>query len=128
LARAGSGLARGRLAHRRVYGDDEHGAAGFHHPRGGTRWTGPRAWLRLEPRTPASEYELTLELGSPDPAPLSDPTVELRVTGGPSARFVLGRAIQPYRLRVPAAATHPLVVEIRAPAWLKTDYGGARRS
>ena len=100
--------------------DDEHGAArGFHHPRGGTRWTGPRAWLRLEPRTPASEYELTLELGSPDPAPLPDPTVELRVTGGPSARFVLGRAIQPYRLRVPAAATHPLVVEIRAPAWLK---------
>lgn len=99
---------------------DEHGGArGLHHPRGGTRWTGGRAWLRVRPASEASSYEVSLELGSPPPAPDPAPTVELRVVGGPSAGFTLGRTFRSCALRVPAAAAHPLVVEIRAPVWLK---------
>jgi len=98
---------------------DEHGAArGLVHPRGSTRWTGRRAWLRLEPATPASAYDVTLQLAAPEPAP-ETPSVEVRVLNGPAARFTLERGFRPYVLRVPAAAARPLQVEIRAPVWLK---------
>ena len=40
--------------------------------------------------------------------------------GGITTRFRLERAFRPYTLRVPAAAAHPLVLEIRAPVWLQT--------
>lgn len=99
---------------------DEHGGArGLHHPRGGTRWTGRSAWLRVLPATPAAEYDVALELASPLPAAEAAPTVELRVRGGPSARYTLERAFRSYALRVPVSAARPLVLEIRAPAWLQ---------
>jgi 4-amino-4-deoxy-L-arabinose transferase-like glycosyltransferase len=99
---------------------DEHGGArGVYHPKGSTRWTGRRAWLRLQPSAEAAWYDVALELASPPPAPDPAPTVEVRVSGGRSARFSLERAFRSYALRVPAAAARPLVVEIRAPVWLK---------
>jgi hypothetical protein len=45
--------------------------------------------------------------------------VELRVRGGPSERIRLSRAFRWHSLRVPSGAAQPLVVEIRAPTWLR---------
>jgi 4-amino-4-deoxy-L-arabinose transferase-like glycosyltransferase len=99
--------------------DELGGARGLHDARGGTRWTSRTAWLRLQPETPAAEYDVALELASPPPAPDPAPTVEVRVRGGPTARFTLERAFRAYALRVPAAAERPLELEIRAPVWLQ---------
>jgi hypothetical protein len=104
---------------------DEYGAArGFHPGAGSLRWTGRRARLRLEPPTPAAAYEVQLELASPLPSPYDAPSVEVRSGAGPVARFVLTRTFRAYTLQVPAGASRPIELEIRAPTWLDPGVRG----
>jgi hypothetical protein len=128
-------------------GDDYGAARGFFHPRGLDpaltrhrlewtdharrggprppeglhRWTRHRAWVRLLPTQPASAYDVTLEVGSPFPSPLSAPEVTVRVNGGPPRRFTLGAAIAPYTVRAAAVPGQPVTVQIDAPTWCR--YG-----
>jgi tetratricopeptide (TPR) repeat protein len=89
---------------------------GFLDGRMGHRWSRHRALVRLRPTRAAPAYEVTIEMGSPPPAPLPDPGVEVRV-GADARRFTLGPGVQPYTLRARAEPGAPLVVEIRAPTW-----------
>lgn len=105
-----------------LLGRDDYGAVrGFLHPRGDHRWTRHRAWLRLIPTSQAGSYDVTLAMGSPEPAPNAMPTVQVRADDGPGVAFVLSRKVQPYRLRASAPMNGPLVVEIRAPTWNLSD-------
>ncbi|HUG54318.1 MAG TPA: hypothetical protein VMR21_11985, partial [Vicinamibacteria bacterium] len=83
------------------------------------RWTRHRAWLRvrLPGAAPASAYDVTLWMGSPEPSPLPSPEAEVRAGDGPAVRFTLTRDLAPHRLRTPAPADGVLVVRIDAPTW-----------
>jgi tetratricopeptide (TPR) repeat protein len=98
----------------------DYGAArGFYGAGHDGRWTRHRAWLRLRPTTPASAYEVTLAMGSPEPSPLEAPEVTVRLAGAAQTRFTLTRGIRPYTLRVAARPGAALVVEIDAPVWTR---------
>jgi hypothetical protein len=100
-----------------IYERDTSGAVlpGFH------RWTRSRAWLRLTPATPAPAYDVTLEMGSPPPSPLTAPQVEVRV-GDAAQRFTLSREIAAYTLRTPAPRNGPLLIEVRSPTWCRPGH------
>jgi len=99
-------------------GDGDYGAArGFSNPFRDHRWSRHRAWLRLRPKTPATAYDVTLWMGSPEPSPLDAPVVTVRVNDMPPTRVTLSRAIAPYRLRVPAPADGVVIVRLDAPTW-----------
>jgi tetratricopeptide (TPR) repeat protein len=101
----------------RLAGLDYGAVRGFLHPREGFRWSRHRAWMRLVPTVAAPAYDVTVEMGSPDPSPIAAPEVTLSA-GGRSQRFVLQRDVKPYSLRVPApSAGEPLVVSLTAPTW-----------
>ncbi|HVR70387.1 MAG TPA: glycosyltransferase family 39 protein [Vicinamibacteria bacterium] len=127
-------------------GEDDYGAVrGFFHPRGldprltrhrlewtrydlrggpqpppgRHRWTRDRAWIRLVPTQPAGAYEVTIEMGSPFPSPLTAPEVTVRVNDGAPHRFVLGTSVAPYSVRTESAPGQPLVVRIDAPTWIR---------
>jgi hypothetical protein len=106
-------------ADRIVLGGSDYGAVrGFRHPRSDHRWSRGRAWLRLTPAQPAPSYDVTVDMGSPEPSPLAHPVVTLR---GPGAerRFTLAREVRPYTLRVTPPAGEPLVIELRTPTWCR---------
>jgi hypothetical protein len=101
----------------RLGGLDYGAVRGFLHPREGFRWSRRRAWMRLMPASAASAYDVTVEMGSPDPSPLASPEVVMSC-GGREQRFTLRREVAPYSLRVPApGAGQPLVVSLTAPTW-----------
>jgi tetratricopeptide (TPR) repeat protein len=104
-----------------LLGRDGYGAVrGFLQPRKDHRWTRHRAWLRLIPTSPAASYDLTLAMGSREPAPNPSPRVRVRA-GGRAASFTLTRQVRPYTFRAPAPADGPLLVEIEAPTWNLSD-------
>lgn len=90
---------------------------GFHHPRGDHRWSARRAFLRLLPTRAAAEYEVTLEMGSPEPSPLEAPVVTVRMAGAPPTEVTLGRDLAPHGFRARPAPGEPLVVELESPTW-----------
>jgi hypothetical protein len=104
-------------------GWDDHGAArDFLHPHGDHyRWSRGRATLRVRPPEQAPAYDLTLDMGSPDPSPLAAPRITVAVRGGAAASFTLAREMRPYTLRTAAPPGGELVVELRAPTWNRSD-------
>jgi hypothetical protein len=101
----------------RLGGLDYGAVRGFLHPREGFRWSRQRAWMRLVPTSPAAAYDVTIEMGSPDPSPFASPEVTLSA-GERRSRFTLQREVRPYSLRVAAPPTgQPLVVSFTAPTW-----------
>jgi hypothetical protein len=73
--------------------------------------------MRLVPTSPAAAYDVTIEMGSPDPSPFASPEVTLSA-GERRSRFTLQREVRPYSLRVAAPpAGQPLVVSFTAPTW-----------
>ena len=103
-----------------LLGRDDYGAAlGFVAGGPDHRVSRSRAWLRLKPTLAAPSYELSLVMASPEASPLEHPIVSVRVNDGAPRRFTLDRAAKPFTLTVPSAPL--LVVEIRAPAWSRSD-------
>jgi 4-amino-4-deoxy-L-arabinose transferase-like glycosyltransferase len=127
-------------------GEDDYGAVrGFFHPRGldpkltrhrlewtrydlkggpqpppgRHRWTRHRAWVRLVPTEPATAYDVTIEMGSPFPSPVTDPEVTVRLNGGARHRLKLGDSLQPYSVRTELTSGQPLLVQIDAPTWIR---------
>ena len=101
----------------RVGFDDFGAVRGFFHGRGTFRWTWRRAQLRLMPTVPASAYQVTLVMGSPEPSPFAAPTVTVRPTGGAEARFTLSRVAAPFTFTARPAPGAPVIVEIESPTW-----------
>jgi len=85
-------------------------------PPGTHRWSRRRAWLRLVPLQAAAAYDVTLEMGSPFPSPLTSPVVRVRALGS-SWDFTLDREVKPYFFRVPATGGRALLVQIDSPTW-----------
>jgi hypothetical protein len=88
-------------------------------PPGTHRWTMDRAWIRIVPTSAATVHELTMLMGSPFPAPVSTPAVEVRVGGGAPLRFMLSPEVKAYSLRIETPPGRPVVVEIAAPTWCR---------
>jgi hypothetical protein len=104
-------------------GWDDHGAVrDFLHPHGDRyRWSRGQASLRLRPPAPAPAYDVTLEMGSPEPSPFAAPRARVAVRGGATAEFTLDREVRPYTLRTPAPADGVLRIELHAPTWNRSD-------
>ena len=94
---------------------------GFTDGRRAHRWTRHRAFVRLVPTRAASEYDVTLEMGSPPPSPNANPVVTVRVAGQPAARIQLAPEVRPYTVRARVEPGKPLVIEIDAPTWNRMD-------
>src|SRR6185503_15184200 len=80
-----------------------------------------RATLRLRPPETAAAYDVTLEMGSPEPSPFEAPRVRVSVDGGAAAEFTLTREVRPYTLRTPAPPGGEVRVELQAPTWNRSD-------
>jgi tetratricopeptide (TPR) repeat protein len=101
-------------------GAADYGAVrGFMAPGAAGRWSRARAWLRLRPPEPADLYEVTIEMGSPEPSPLAAPEVQLRAGDGGWRRVSLDRQARPFVLRARPGKDGAVVVELRAPAWTR---------
>jgi hypothetical protein len=81
------------------------------------RWTSGRAWVRLLPTRPAAAYDVTIEMGSPPPSPVANPTVTVSAAGEPPTAFRLDPVVRAYTLRARPKPGEPIVLEIRAPTW-----------
>jgi 4-amino-4-deoxy-L-arabinose transferase-like glycosyltransferase len=92
----------------------------FLYPLGAARWTRHRAFLRLRP-PPARSYVVTLDMASPPPSPLANPTVTVRVRGGSGSRFTLTPDVRTYSLFTPAPPGGVVVVEIESPTWNRAN-------
>jgi hypothetical protein len=102
-------------------GRGDYGAVrGFSLPHRDHRWTLGRAWVRLRPSVPAPAYDVTLDLGSPEPSPRAAPRVRVAVEGAPETELALTREVRSYTLRVPAPRDGTLVIALRAPTWNRT--------
>jgi tetratricopeptide (TPR) repeat protein len=95
---------------------------GFTDGRRAHRWTRGRAFVRLVPTRAASEYDVTVEMGSPPPSPNASPVVTIRVDGRPAARIQLSPEVRPYAVRARAEPGQPIVIEIDAPTWNRMDH------
>jgi tetratricopeptide (TPR) repeat protein len=104
-----------------LLGRGDYGAVrGFSLPHRDHRWTLGRAWVRLRPTVAAPAYDVTLDLGSPEPSPLAAPRLRVAVEGAPEAELALTREVKSYTLRVPAPRDGTLVLALRAPTWNHT--------
>lgn len=90
-------------------------------PPGLHRWTRHRSWVRLVPTQPAGAYDVTIEMGSPFPSPLTAPDVTVRINDGAPHHFTLGTSVVPHTVRASVRSGDPLVVQIDAPTW--SQYG-----
>ena len=100
-----------------LLGRGDYGAVrGFLHARGNHRWSSGKAWIRLQPTLSASAYDVTLEMGSPPPAPYGEPEVTVSFSGGPQFRVRLTREVRPYTFRIQASG-RTVLVSLRAPTW-----------
>ena len=87
-------------------------------PPGAHRWTRDLAWIRMFPTVPAAAYDITIEMGSPFPSPVSSPRVTLTGNDGVAHALTLGPVIRPFTLRVgDVAPGAPLVVRLDSPVW-----------
>jgi hypothetical protein len=92
-------------------------AGGPFPPAGPHRWTRRRAWVRLRPTQPASAYDVTIEMGSPFPAPSPTPVVTVRGNDGIAHTQTLGPTVQAYTFRVGVPSGAPLVLRLDSPVW-----------
>jgi hypothetical protein len=91
--------------------------AGPRPPAGPHRWTRRLAWVRLVPTQPAAAYDVTIEMGSPFPSPVSSPVVTVRGNDGASHAFTLSPTIQSYTFRIAARPGEPLLLRLASPVW-----------
>jgi hypothetical protein len=111
------------LANEVLLGRNDYGAVrGFAHLARDHRWSRHRVWFRLQPTVKAAAYDLTLEMGSPEPSPYASPTVSVRVDGGPATQFALERAVKPYVLRIPAPPSGTVLIELESSTWNKVGF------
>ncbi|HEY3121792.1 MAG TPA: hypothetical protein VGL15_14295 [Vicinamibacteria bacterium] len=87
---------------------------GFFRPERDHRWSRDRAWLRLVPPQPAREYDVTVEMSCPDPAPWHEPLVTLGDTP-----FRVQADSRPYTVRA-RAVDGVVLIELRAPTWSRS--------
>jgi hypothetical protein len=83
------------------------------------RWTRHRAFVRFRPEDATPRVRVTMEMGSPPPSPLANPTVRVRVNGGPPATLTLSPEVRPYAVEAALLPGADLVVQIDAPTWSK---------
>jgi hypothetical protein len=101
-----------------LVGRGDYGAVlNFHHDLGGHRWTRHTARVRLRPKTRAAAYDVVLEMGTPGPSPLTTARVFVRSSGGEQAAFVVGRKVEPHRMRIAAPEDGVLELAIAGPSW-----------
>ena len=86
-------------------------------PPGAHRWSRSRAWLRLLPTQGATEYLVTIEMGSPFPSPHPTPEVILRCNDGEPQHFKLGPEIRPYTMSARVPRGEPILIRLEAPTW-----------
>jgi hypothetical protein len=105
-----------------LLGRGDYGAVrGFSLPQRDHRWTLGRAWVRVRPAaSPAPAYDVTLDLGSPEPSPYATPRVRVSIDGGPPTELTLTREVKAYVVRAPAPRDGTLVIALRAPTWNHT--------
>jgi len=104
---------------------DDYGAVrGFLHPRGAYRWSRHRAFLRLVPSRPSAHYQVTLLLGSPEPAP-SHPVVRVSANGGPWIAFRLDPVVRPFVLDA-RGREEGILIEIQSPTWSRAGEPAAQ--
>ena len=127
----------------RLGGFDYGAVRGFHHPRGLDpnlikhrrefrsyatandaspppglhRWSRGTAFVRLRPTHPAPGYRLTVAMGSPFPAPITEPTVSVSINGAPAQSIRLGPEVREYAFDTPAAKDGVLLVRLDTPTW-----------
>jgi hypothetical protein len=102
-------------------GRGDYGAVrGFSLPLRDYRWTLGQATVRVRPLVAAPTYDVTLELGSPEPSPHAAPTVHVSVGGGAETALAVSREVKSYTVRGSAAADGTLTVTLRAPTWNHT--------
>jgi hypothetical protein len=68
----------------------------------------------------APAYDVTLDLGSPEPSPHAAPRVRVWVEDGAAAEWMIGRGVASYTLRTAAPADGVLRIGLRAPTWNRT--------
>jgi hypothetical protein len=106
-----------------LLGRNDYGAVrGFAHLARDHRWSRHRVWIRLQPTVKAPSYDVTLEMGSPEPSPHASPRVSVRLDGGAPNELILERAIKPYVLRAPAPPSGVVLIELQAPTWNKVGF------
>jgi tetratricopeptide (TPR) repeat protein len=93
---------------------------GFSLPHRDHRWTLGEAWVRLRPTAAAATYDVTLDLGSPEPSPDATPRVLVRVGDGRQHKLTLSREVRSYTVRGPAGPDGTLVVALEARTWNHT--------
>jgi hypothetical protein len=102
-------------------GRGDYGAVrGFSLPHRDHRWTLGEAWVRLRPTAAAAGYDVTLDLGSPEPAPEAAPRVLVRVGDGRQHKLTLSRDVRSYTVRGPAGTDGTLVIALKARTWNHT--------
>jgi hypothetical protein len=99
------------------WNDTSEGAAGPRSPAGPHRWTRGRSWVRLVPTEPAPAYDVTIEMGSPFPSPVTSPAVIVRGDDGVAHAFTLSPEVQPYTFRIAATPGRPLLLRFESPVW-----------
>jgi hypothetical protein len=66
----------------------------------------------------ASAYDVTVEMGSPFPSPLTAPVITVRGNDGVAHPQTLTASIQPYTFRIGGVrAGEPLVLRFDSPVW-----------
>jgi hypothetical protein len=102
------------------FGRDAYGAAdNLVFDLSGRSWTRHEARVRLRPRTRADNYDVTIEMSSPLPSPLTAPRVVVAGPNGEEAIFTLERDARPYSLRIKRPADGIVRLSITAPSWTR---------
>src|SRR5262249_3481103 len=120
-----------RVREVRLARDDYGAVRGFFYPHGAGvpmdrykatgphRWTRHRAFVRFRPETASPRVRVTIDMGSPPPSPVTNPTVEVRVNGGLPTTLELSSEVRPYTVEAALASGADLLVQIDAPTWSK---------
>jgi hypothetical protein len=123
-ARNDYGAVRGMFHPRGIDAEDDRSSMWARYEEGGVpppgphRWTRARAWVRLTPTTAAAAYDVTVEMGSPFPSPLTAPAVTVTGNDGVAHAQPLTAAIQPYTFRIGGVRSgEPLLLRIDSPTW-----------
>jgi Dolichyl-phosphate-mannose-protein mannosyltransferase len=124
IARNDYGAVRGMFHPRGVDAEDDRSSQWARYEEGGApppgshRWTRGRAWVRLLPTVPASACDVTVEMGSPFPSPLTAPVVTVRGNDGVTHAQTLTASLQPYTFRIGGVRPgEPLLLRFDSPVW-----------
>jgi hypothetical protein len=124
IARNDYGAVRGMLHPRGIDAEDDRSSQWARYEEGGApppgphRWTRGRAWVRLVPAVGSAVYDVTVEMGSPFPSPLTAPVVTVRGNDGVAHPQALTASIQAYTFRIGGVRSgEPLLLRFDSPVW-----------